>query len=92
MTKSELINAVHENINLDGMTKRAIGELVEALFATIQNSIADEGRFAFPGFGTFTVKERAARTGRNPRTGQAIKIAASKTVNFKPAPTFKDAL
>ena len=52
-------------------------------------AISNGGRFSYPGFGTFTVRERKARTGRNPRTGEAIKIPKSKTVAFKAAPGLK---
>ena len=90
MTKAELVDKVHEAAG-DGMSKKAVGEIVEATFDALAGAIG-EGRFSYPGFGTFTVKERAAREGRNPRTGDTIKIAASKTVGFKPAPKMKDAL
>jgi DNA-binding protein HU-beta len=65
---------------------------VDAVFATIKDALAADGGFSFPGFGTFKVKTRAARKGRNPRTGAVINIAASKTVTFKPAPSFKNTL
>ncbi|MBT5633626.1 MAG: HU family DNA-binding protein, partial [Nitrospina sp.] len=55
-------------------------------------AIKKEKRFAYPSFGTFTVRSRKARKGRNPRTGEEIKIKASKTVGFKPAPTLKNSL
>ncbi|MBU6160286.1 MAG: HU family DNA-binding protein [Myxococcales bacterium] len=51
-----------------------------------------EGRFSYPGFGTFSVKERAAREGRNPKSKEKIQIAASKSVGFKPAAKLKDSL
>ena len=60
-------------------------EMVDALFKTIGKSIKKEGRFAYPGFGTWTVRSRKARKGRNPQTGAEIKIKASKTVGFKPS-------
>jgi DNA-binding protein HU-beta len=92
MTKAELIDAVHETVGLPGVTKKTTGELVDTLFGVLKENIAQDGRFSFPGFGTFTVKERAARTGRNPRTNETIQIPGGKTVGFKPAPAFKDAL
>ena len=58
----------------------------------LKKAIGKDKRFAYPGFGTFTVRKRKARTGRNPQTGDKIKIAASKTVAFKPAPKFKGSL
>jgi len=89
MTKAELI----ENVaNTTGLSKRQTGEIINAIFETVGNAIANEGRFSYPGFGTFTVRERAARTGRNPRTGATIQIKASKTVKFKAAPNLKTSL
>ena len=92
MTKSELINAVHARAADNGidLTKKATGELLDIVFEVVAASINDEQRFSYPGFGTFTVKHRKAREGRNPRTGKPIKIPASYTVAFKPAPTLKD--
>ena len=86
MTKAELIETVANNI---GLSKRQTGDIVNAIFDNVGTAIANDGRFSYPGFGTFTVRERAARTGRNPRTGATIKIKASKTVKFKAAPNLK---
>lgn len=91
MTKADLINAVQSNSGSD-VSKKAIGEISDSIFAHISKAIKKEKRFAYPGFGTFTVKKRKARTGRNPQTGEKIKIKASKTVGFKPAPSFKSSL
>lgn len=92
MTKSELINAVNQRAADEGieLTKKATGELLDIVFHTVSSSINDEQRFSYPGFGTFTVKHRKAREGRNPRTGKPIKIPASYTVSFKPSPTLKE--
>ena len=92
MTKAELVDAVHNGAGVPDLTKKTTGEIIDAVFEAVKESVADDGRFAFPGFGTFTVKARQGRTGRNPRTGAAIEIPASKTVAFKPAPAFKDDL
>lgn len=89
MTKAELINQIHGSI---GGTKKDAGDAVQAVFDSLSGAIKDGGRFTYPGFGTFTVKARAARTGRNPQTGAAIQIPASKSVGFKPAPAFKTSL
>lgn len=91
MTKAELIDAV-KGQGPDGLTKKDTAAIVEAVFETLRGAITKDGRFSYPGFGTFTVKSRKARDGRNPRTGAPIQIPASKTVGFKPAPAFKDAL
>ncbi len=90
MTKAELIDAV-KKAN-PSLSKKDTAELVDAVFDNLKEAIIKEGRFSYPGFGTFNVRERRARTGRNPRTGEEIKIPASKTVAFKPAPVFKDSL
>ena len=91
MTKAEFINAVHEAIG-SGMTKKDTAVAVQAVFDGLGQAIKDGGRFSYPGFGTFNVKERGKRQGRNPRTGASITIAASKSVSFKPAPAFKSSL
>lgn len=91
MIKADLINAVLSDSG-DEIRKKACGEIVDSIFANIQKAIIKEKRFAYPDFGTFKLKKRKARTGRNPQTGEKIKIKASKTVGFKPAPSLKNAL
>ena len=88
MTKADLVGSVAAL----GMTKKAAGEMVDALFGTIAKTIKKEGRFFYPGFGTWTIRERKARMGRNPQTGAQIKIKASRTVGFKPAKELKSGL
>ncbi|MCB9727288.1 MAG: HU family DNA-binding protein [Deltaproteobacteria bacterium] len=90
MTKAELIDHVHSQIN--GRSKKETAAIVQEVFNGLQEAVKSGGRFSYPGFGTFKVKERAARQGRNPKTGATIKIKASKTVGFKPSGTFKDSL
>ncbi|MBM4356330.1 MAG: HU family DNA-binding protein [Deltaproteobacteria bacterium] len=90
MTKAELIEKIQGSV--EGLTKKQTGELVNSVFDALAAAVKKEGRFSYPGFGTFTVKKRKARKGRNPRTGKEITIKASKTVAFKPAPTLKDKL
>jgi DNA-binding protein HU-beta len=90
MTKAELIERIQGTV--EGLNKKQTAELVAAVFENVGGAIKEDGRFAYPGFGTFTVKTRAARKGRNPRTGQEITISASKNVGFKPAPTLKENL
>ncbi len=93
MTKSELIEHVIQNVSEEEkLTKKLTEQIVEATFTSIKGALLAEKRFSFPGFGTFTMKDRAARKGRNPRTGDTIDIPASRTVAFKPAPKFKDSL
>jgi DNA-binding protein HU-beta len=88
MTKKELVAAVQDQFAGD-LTKKQVGEIADAVFEVIAKAIREDGRYSHPGFGTFSVKTRAARTGRNPRTGEKIPIPASRTVGFKPAPDFK---
>lgn len=90
MTKTELIDMVVSKS--EGLTKKAGAEIVDAIFDSLANTIRKEKKFTYPGFGTFVVRQRKARTGRDPRTGQEIKIAASKTVGFKPAKSLKESL
>lgn len=90
MTKSELIEAVQAA--LGDRTKKEVGELVSAVFAEVASAVKASKRFSYPGFGTFTVKTRPARQGKNPRTGAPIAIPASSSVGFKAAPALKDAL
>jgi DNA-binding protein HU-beta len=92
LTKSELVEAVIKSCKGDDVSKRLAGDIVDATFQAIAKAVKKEKRFAMPGFGTFTVRNRKARKGRNPQTGEEIKIKASKTVGFKPAPTLKNSL
>lgn len=91
MTKAELIEKLQKGSGKN-LSKKAIGEIVDEVFEQIQKSVKKQKRFSYPGFGTFTLRKRAPRVGRNPRTGDEIPIAASKTVAFKPAPNFKSSL
>ena len=86
MTKADLINSVAKAAKI---SKRAAGDAVNASFEGLARAIKREKRFQVPGFGTFTVRSRKARMGRNPQTGAAINIKASRTVGFKPAPALK---
>ena len=92
MTKAELIDKIaNSRLSMD-VTKKAIGEIVDITFEQMSKTIKKEKRFTYPGFGTWSVRRRKARKGRNPQTGKEITIAASKTVGFKPAPTLKKSL
>lgn len=93
MTKAELIDAVWNNKNVTSdVTKKACGEVIDTCFDVMAKNIKKEKRFSYPGFGTWTVRSRKARTGRNPQTGEQIRIKASKTVGFKPASSLKEKL
>ena len=90
MTKQELLDMVAKN-NED-LTKKQVSNVVDSLFTAMPKTIKKEGGISYPGFGSFTVRKRKARQGRNPQTGETIKIKASKTVGFKPAKALKDIL
>ncbi|QPJ62496.1 MAG: HU family DNA-binding protein [Candidatus Nitronauta litoralis] len=92
MTKSELIFAVTKKCKGDQISKRLVRDCIDATFSIIGKSIKKEKRFVYPCFGTFSVRSRKARMGKNPQTGDPIKIKASRTVGFKPAPTLKGTL
>jgi len=89
MNKTDLINAIADKAEL---TKADATRALEAFFETVQTSLKKGEDVSVVGFGTFTVRERAARTGRNPRTNEMIQIAASKVPAFKAGKTLKDAL
>ena len=91
MTRKELIDRVVE-CSEAGLSKKDAGVLLDAVFGAMGRAICEEKRFAWPGFGTFTVRERAARSGRNPRTGAVMDIEASRTVGFKAAPGLRGGL
>ncbi|PEZ50898.1 DNA-binding protein [Priestia megaterium] len=74
------------------LTKQDTKKAVDALFETISNTLANEEKIQLIGFGTFEVRERAARTGRNPQTGEEMMIPASKVPAFKPGKELKEAL
>ena len=89
MTKGELIDAVAKSAKV---SKLVAGVAVDATFDSIAKAIRKSKRFQVPGFGTFTVRSRKARKGRNPQTGAVINIKASRSVGFKPAPVLKKGL
>ncbi len=91
MNKAEMIAAVQQGSGLD-LSSKATGDVVDAVFDVIAAAIKQDGRFSLAGFGTWTVRDRTARMGRNPQTGAAIEIKASKAVGFKAAPSLKEGL
>ena len=88
-TKNELIAAI---ANRTGVKKSNAELLLNTALAEIENSLLSGQPVTLHGFGTFELKKRDARTGRNPRTGEPVEIAASTTVAFKPAKALKDSL
>ncbi|WP_210365512.1 HU family DNA-binding protein [Bacillus sp. REN3] len=89
MNKTELINAVAEASEL---SKKDATKAVDAVFESILNALKDGEKVQLIGFGNFEVRERAARKGRNPQTGDEIEISASKVPAFKPGKALKDAV
>ncbi len=89
MNKSDLIAAIAEHANL---TKADAGRALDALTKTIEVTLKAGDSIALVGFGTFEVKQRAERSGRNPQTGQAITIAAATIPAFKAGKSLKDAV
>ncbi|MCD6583799.1 MAG: HU family DNA-binding protein [Candidatus Omnitrophica bacterium] len=85
MNKAQLIEAVAKKTN----TKKEAQMAVEALLEAIKNSLKKKESVTIAGFGTFKVKERKARTGRNPKTGETIQIPAKKTVGFRASKELK---
>ena len=88
MNKAELVAKVQEIAELE--SKAAAERAVSAVLDALAEGLKKDGSVALIGFGTFDVKERKARTGVNPATGEKIKIAASKTVSFKVGKALKD--
>lgn len=89
MNKTELTEAVASAADL---SKASAGRAVEAVIETITNTLKSGDQVAVTGFGTFLVRERGARTGRNPRTGELMEIKASKVPSFKAGKGLKDAV
>lgn len=89
MNKNDLIEHVAKQADI---SKAASGRAVEAMIGAIKTTLKKGGSVTLVGFGTFVVSKRASRTGRNPRTGTAIKIKAAKVPKFRPGKALKDAI
>jgi DNA-binding protein HU-beta len=89
MNKTELIEHIAKQADI---SKAAAGRALEATIGAVRTTLKKGGTVALVGFGTFAVTKRAARTGRNPRTGAAIKIKSAKVPKFRPGKALKDAL
>lgn len=89
MNKGDMIDAI---ANGAGLTKADSGRALEALITAVEKALKKGDTVSIIGFGTFSVRKRAARKGRNPRTGAEIKIKASKTPAFKAGKALKDAI
>lgn len=89
MNKSELIDAATSST---GLSKSEVSKVLDGVLSSISDAVKSGDKVAISGFGTFERRERAARTGRNPQTGEELQVAASKAPAFKPAKAFKDAV
>ena len=89
MTKSELIDRVAGAV---GVEKAKTEAVLDAFFDTVKSSVKSGDKVGWPGFGAFSLAQRSARTGRNPQTGAAVKIPASKAVKFSASSTLKSEL
>lgn len=89
MTKAQLVAQMAGDA---GVTQKQAQEALESLFAQLSKTLKSGDSITLPGLGSFSVVKRKARKGRNPRTGEEIKIAASKSVKFKPSQTLKNTL
>ena len=87
MNKTELIEVVSSKAQI---TKSEAAEIINTTFDAINEGLASDGKVVLVGFGTFEVHTRSARAGRNPRTGEAIKISASRVPAFKPGQDMKE--
>lgn len=91
MNKAELIETVQKALGSETTRREAEGA-VEAVIGAICQGVKSDGKVQIVGFGTFEVKKRSARQGRNPQTGEPMAISASKSIGFKPSTIFKDSL
>ncbi|MFZ2205628.1 MAG: HU family DNA-binding protein [Minisyncoccia bacterium] len=89
MNKQALVELVHEKL---GGTKVQAEEIVDAMFGAIVGTMKKGGEVSIAGFGIFSVKARAARMARNPKTGEQVKVAAKKVPKFRAAKALKDAV
>lgn len=89
MNKSELIDAVAAGADI---SKAAAGRALDAMIEAVTSALKNGDQVNLVGFGTFVVRERAARSGRNPRTGETIEIKAAKNPSFKAGKALKDAV
>lgn len=91
MNKAQLLEIIQKNLGAD-TTKRATADALDAVLEAIAKGVKKDGSVQLIGFGTFKIAKRAARTGRNPKTGAAMKIKASKSVRFVASSALKGSL
>lgn len=89
MTKAEIVERVYESV---GISKRESAEIVAMVFETIRETLENGENVKISGFGNFTLREKKARRGRNPQTGDEIEISARRVLTFKPSQVLKKGL
>ncbi len=87
MTKADLVDMIYERVRC---SKREAGEVVEAVFAIIRDSLRQGDKVKISGFGTFAVNQKHARRGRNPQTGEPITIDSRRVLTFKPGQVLRE--
>ena len=90
MTKGDIVENVYEK--LGGFTKKETADMVDVVFDVIKDTLASGEKLKISGFGNFVVREKRARVGRNPQTGEEITISARKVLTFKPSQVLKSSL
>ena len=90
MTKADIIEAVYEKVG--GFSKKEAAEIVETVFNVVKETLERGEKIKISGFGNFVVRDKNARAGRNPQTGQEITISARRVLTFKPSQVLKNAL
>ena len=90
MTKADIVEKVYQA--LGSFSKKDASEVVEAVFETIKETLEEGEKIKISGFGNFVVRQKKERTGRNPQTGEEIKIAPRKVLTFKPSQVLKNAI
>lgn len=89
MTKADIVEKIHANT---GMTQKESMEMVEAVFSIMKSTLETGETLKISGFGSFVVKQKNDRRGRNPQTGEAITIEARRILSFKPSTVLRDAI
>ncbi len=90
MTKADIVENVYDKLGV--FSKKESSAIVEAVFDVIKDTLADGEKIKISGFGNFVVREKQERIGRNPKTGDQIKITARRVLTFKPSQVLKTAL
>ncbi len=90
MTKADIVEKVYDNLN--AFSKKESADIVDAVFEALKGTLERGEKIKISGFGNFVVRQKEERTGRNPQTGQEIRIAPRKVLTFKPSQVLKNAI